>query len=365
MNTSMKALQWHGPRDIRLTRIAMPSPGHDDVLIEVAYCGICGSDLHEYDNGPHAIPIVTPHVLSGRIAPLTLGHEFCGTVREVGANVRGLSVGERVGVEPEYRCSRCRYCQIGDYNLCNSMGFAGLMGDGGMAEYVVTPAYMLHRLPDSVPFVQAAVLEPAAVALHALRRSALRINGTCAVFGLGPIGILLVMMARLQGASSIVAVDVSPERLAAAARLGATDVIDARSVSAGEIASMVRAMTGGGVDVSFEAAGLQETFEGALQSLRKGDETLMVGLMQRAGFDAFRVVNDELSIRSSVGYRHVYPDLIRLVEAGAIDLSAIVTKTVSLERAVVDGFDVLTRDKRQIKVLVVPSGAEWRKRMGA
>jgi (R,R)-butanediol dehydrogenase/meso-butanediol dehydrogenase/diacetyl reductase len=364
MSPSMKALQWHGPRDIRLTRIPMPSPGPDDVLIEVAYCGICGSDLHEYENGPHAIPVGTPHVLSGRTAPLTLGHEFCGTVIEAGANVRGLCAGERVGVEPEYRCSRCRYCQIGDYNLCDSMGFAGLMGDGGMAEYVVTPAYMVHRLPDGVSFVQAAVLEPAAVALHALRRSALRIGGTCAVFGLGPIGILLVMLARLQGASSIVAVDVSPERLAAAAGLGATEVIDARGVSGGEIASTVRAMTGGGVDVSFEAAGLQTTFEGALQSLRKGGETVMVGLMQRAGFDAFRAVNGELSIRSSVGYRHVYPDLIRLVEAGAIDLSLIVTKTVSLERAVVDGFDELMRDKQQIKILVAPGGAEGPRLVG-
>jgi (R,R)-butanediol dehydrogenase / meso-butanediol dehydrogenase / diacetyl reductase len=356
MSTSMKALQWHGPRDIRLVRIAVPSPGPDDVLIEVVYCGICGSDLHEYEDGPHAIPVGMPHVLSGRSAPLTLGHEFCGTVMEKGANVLGLRVGDRVGVEPEYRCSRCRYCQIGDYNLCDSMGFAGLMGDGGMAEYVVTPAYMVHRLPDGVPFVQAAVLEPAAVALHALRRSSLRIGGTCAVFGLGPIGILLVMLARLQGASSIVAVDVSPERLAAATHLGATEVIDARGMRCDEVASVVRGMTGGGVDVSFEAAGLQTTFEGAMYSLRKGGEAVMVGLMQRAGFDAFRAVNDELSIRASVGYRHVYPDLIRLVEARAIDLSAIVTKTVSLERAVVDGFDVLLRDKTQIKVLVAPGG---------
>jgi (R,R)-butanediol dehydrogenase/meso-butanediol dehydrogenase/diacetyl reductase len=351
----MRALQWFGPRDVRLVEVEMPPVGPHDVRVEVAYCGICGSDLHEYADGPHAIPVDVPHALSGRTAPLTLGHEFCGTVVEVGARVSTLRVGDRVAVEPEYRCSRCMYCRAGSYNLCESMGFAGLMGDGGMADYAVVPSYMLYRLPDAVSLRQAAVLEPAAVALHALRRGELRLGDTCAVFGLGPIGLLLVMLARLQGASRIIAVDVSRERLLKATRLGASHTFDARAMDVDALNAAVREASGGaGVAVSFEAAGLQATFESATSALRKGGRLVMVGLMPHAGFDAFRAVNDELTITTSVGYRHAYEDLLRMVEAGAIDPASIVTRTVSLEDAVSGGFDALIQDRSQIKILVAP-----------
>jgi (R,R)-butanediol dehydrogenase/meso-butanediol dehydrogenase/diacetyl reductase len=266
----MRALQWHGPRDIRLVDLDTPRAGPGEVCIAVAYCGICGSDLHEYADGPHAIPVETPHPLSGCTAPLTLGHEFCGTVVEVGTGVTTLVQGDRVAVEPEYRCYRCAYCRSGSYNLCASMGFAGLMGDGGMADFAVVPAYMLYRLPDDVSLEQAAVIEPAAVALHALRRGGLRLGDTCAVFGLGPIGLLLITLAKLQGATTIVAVDVSPERLAAAGRLGATHVFDGRSFDESALRHAIHAASGGlGVDVSFEAAGLPVTFESAMQALRR------------------------------------------------------------------------------------------------
>ncbi|ONS60423.1 2,3-butanediol dehydrogenase [Burkholderia cenocepacia] len=347
----MRALQWHGPRDVRLVEIDTPHVGPGDVRIAVEYCGICGSDLHEYADGPHAIPVDVPHPLSRRTAPLTLGHEFCGTVVEVGAGVTTLRA-----VEPEYRCSQCAYCRAGSYNLCVSMGFAGLMGDGGMADFAVVPAYMLHRLPDGVSLEQAAVMEPAAVALHALRRGELRLGETCAVFGLGPIGLLLIMLAKRQGATTIVAVDVSPERLAAATRFGATHAFDARGLDASALQDAIRATTGGlGVDASFEAAGLQTTFESAMRALRKGGRVVMVGLMPHAGFDAFRAVNDELTFTASVGYRHAYEDLLRIVASGALDLTSIVTRTVSLEDAVADGFDALLADRTQIKILVSPA----------
>ncbi len=354
----MRALQWHGARDVRLVAIETPIAGPGEVRIAVAYCGICGSDLHEYADGPHAIPVDAPHVLSGRAAPLTLGHEFCGTVVDVGPGVTEWRVGDRVAVEPEYRCSHCAYCRSGSYNLCVSMGFAGLMGDGGMADFAVVPAYMLYRLPAAVSFVQAAVLEPAAVALHALRRGNLRLGESCAIFGLGPVGLLLVTLAKLQGATTIVAVDVSVERLTAAARLGATQVLNARELDAPSLRRAVRAATGQlGADVSFEAAGLPETFESATDVVKKGGRVVMVGLMPRAGFDAFRAVNDELSFAASVGYRHVYEDLLRLVASGALDPASIVTKTVSLEHAVAEGFDALLADRTQIKILVSPMHA--------
>lgn len=354
----MRALRWHGAKDLRLEQIAIPRPGPEEVRIAVAYCGICGSDLHEYESGPHAIPVELPHTLSGRTAPLTLGHEFCGTVVEVGTEVSHLHIGDRVAVEPEYRCSQCAYCRGGSYNLCTGMGFAGLMGDGGMAEFAVVPSYMLHRLTDGVSLEQAAVLEPAAVALHALRRSVLPTGGSCAIFGLGPIGLLLVMLAKLQGASTIVAVDVSTERLEMARQAGASHIIDANSQSADALRQTIASATEGlGVDVSFEAAGLQATFEGALRALRKGGNMVMVGLMPEARLEVFEAVNRELSLVASVGYRHVYEELMGLIESGQFDPISIVTKTVPLAQAISEGFAALLEDRSQIKILVTPVDA--------
>ena len=235
------------------------------------------------------------------------------------------------------------------------MGFAGLMGDGGMADFAVVPAYMLHRLPDGMSLEQAAVMEPAAVALRvATWRTAARRN-LCGVRP-RPDRPAADHAREAAGATTIVAVDVSPERLAAAARFGATHTFDARALGASALQDAIRAATGGlGVDASFEAAGLPATFESAMQALRKGGRVVMVGLMPHAGFDAFRAVNDELTFTASVGYRHAYEDLLRIVASGALDLTSIVTRTVSLEDAVSDGFDALLADRAQIKILVSPA----------
>ncbi len=346
----MKALRWHGARDLRLTELAATAPKPGEVEVQVAYCGICGSDLHEYLDGPHSIPQHEAHPISGCRAPLTLGHEFSGIVSMLGDGVEGFDIGDRVAVEPIYRCGQCRYCKEGRYNLCSSMGFIGLMGDGGLAERARVPAYMLHRLPDGVNLRQAAVLEPAAVALHALRRSSLNPGDSCAVFGLGPIGLLLILLARLRGVGQITAVDVVPERLALAHEFGASEVLDASEV---DIAQHLQQQ--GGVDSAFEAAGNQHALDAALHSLRKGGEVVMVGLMGEACFDAFHLVNHELRLVSSVGYRDVYPELIELLASGKLDLTRVVTRSVPLAKAVSDGFDALLGDKTQIKVLVNPN----------
>ena len=235
----------------------------------------------------------------------------------------------------------------GRYNLCESMGFIGLMGDGGFAERARVPAYMLHRLPDAVGFRQAAVLEPAAVALHALRHSSLAPGQRCAVFGLGPIGLLLVMLARLRGIEDIVAIDVSPERLALAGEFGASRALDARD---GDTAARLR--EGGALDCAFEAAGSQASLDAALASLRKGGELVLVSLMGEVRLDAFDLVNRELRLLGSVGYRDAYPELIALLTDGRLDLARAVTRSVPLEQAVEHGFEALLRDKSQLKVLV-------------
>lgn len=348
----MKALRWHGARDLRLEDVAESSLRPGEVRIGVAYCGICGSDLHEYVDGPHAIPVDCAHPISGQHAPLTLGHEFCGTVVESAEH--GLKVGTRVAIEPEYRCGKCDYCRQGQYNRCVAMGFVGLMGDGALAETVVVPAYMAHTLPDEVRFDQAAALEPAAVALHAVRSSGLQAGDACAVFGMGPVGLLTVAMLRRCGAGEIIAVDVHASRLARAGALGASRVVDATREDSRS--AVFAATSGAAAAIGFEVAGTQASLNATLACLRKGGEAVLVGLMGKAQVDVFDIVNRELRLTASVGYRNVFPTLIDWTAGGLIDPSAIVTRKVSLEQAVTQGFDALIADKDQVKVLVAPHG---------
>jgi (R,R)-butanediol dehydrogenase/meso-butanediol dehydrogenase/diacetyl reductase len=233
------------------------------------------------------------------------------------------------------------------------MGFVGLMGDGAMADNVVVPAYTLHALPDAVSFEQAATFEPAAVALHAVRRSGLEAGDSCAVFGLGPVGLLLLAMLRRCGAGDIIAVDVNPHRLALASAMGATHTVDAAREDA--VAAVRRITAGRGVARAFEVAGVQASLDSALGCLCKGGEMVLVGLMGQAQVDVFDAVNRELQITCSVGYCGVHPTLIDWTASGLVDPGAIVTSKVALEDAVPLGFEALLGDPRQIKVLVVPA----------
>jgi (R,R)-butanediol dehydrogenase/meso-butanediol dehydrogenase/diacetyl reductase len=347
-----RAAVWYAAGDVRVVDVGTRAPGPGEAAIAVAYCGICGSDLHEFTGGPMAIPVADPHPESGAVAPIVLGHEFCGTVVDVGPGVSAVAPGDRVAVEPHYRCGSCRRCESGEYNLCRHFGFAGLMGDGGMAERAVVPAYMLHRLPGAVSFEQAALFEPAAVALHALRRAGLRSGETVAVVGLGPIGLLVVMLAVRHGAGRVVATDLSPARLRLAGELGATHIVPAGPHD--DVPHLLRQAAGGeGADVAFEVVGSEGTLRTCLGATRKGGRVVLVGLTGTVCLDAFALVNQEQSIIASVGYRDAYPDLIRWAADG-LDLTPLVTSTVALDDVVRDGFGALSRGGDQIKVLVRP-----------
>ncbi|MGW5645617.1 2,3-butanediol dehydrogenase [Saccharopolyspora sp. NPDC003752] len=332
----MRAAVFHGPGDIRVSDVDARPPGAEEVTIEVAYCGICGSDRHEYVDGPHAIPVGAPHPESGVTAPLVMGHEFCGTVTELGRGVGGLAVGDRVAVEPNYRCGKCARCRAGEYNICAHFGFAGLMGHGGLAERATIPAYMAHVLPPEVSLEQAAVFEPASVALHALRRSAATPADAIAVVGLGPIGLLITLLARQHGLSRIVGVDPNPARRELAAELGASEV------AAG--------FAGEPVDIAFEAVGIQSTLDACLAATRPGGRVLFAGLGGELRFDALDLVNNERSLIAAVGYRDTFPELIRLA-AGGVDFTRIVTATIPLEDVVERGFRA---GAEQVKVVVRP-----------
>jgi len=175
---TMKAARYYAAKDIRVEETSMPSVNKNQVKIEVKYAGICGSDLHEYSHGPIVIPMKELYPLNGHCGVTIMGHEFSGVVVEVGDNFQPESVktGDRVVIEPIFRNPNSYYTAKGEYNLSEPAGGIGLMGNGGFAKYVVVEDYMVHKIPDSVSFEQGALVEPAAVAVHAVKTSGLQLG---------------------------------------------------------------------------------------------------------------------------------------------------------------------------------------------
>ena len=345
----MKALRWHGVKDLRLENIEEPKPAKGEVKIKVEWCGICGSDLHEYTAGPIFIPLET-HPLSGDKAPIVMGHEFSGQVVEVGEGVTRASVGDRVVVEPIYACGTCEACKQGKYNLCDKMGFYGLAGGGGgFSEYAAVPEVMIHKIPESVSFEQGALVEPSAVALHAVRSSKMKVGDKAVVFGTGPIGLLVIEALKASGASEIYAVELSEERKKKAAEMGAI-VIDPKQYDAVE---EIHKRTNGGVDVSFEVTGVPPVLTQAINATKIGGETMIVSIFEKeASIHPQNIVLKERTVTGIIGYRDVFPAVISLMAQGYFPADKLVTKRIKLDEVINEGFEGLLRERNQVKILV-------------
>ena len=344
-----RALRWYAAGDVRLEPHEPSRPEPDEVLLAIAWCGICGSDLHEVADGPHAIPVDSAHGLSHDKAPITMGHEFSGVVVAVGSGVDGLLPGDRVAVEPNYRCGACVPCVEGRYEVCAHFGFAGLMGDGGLADYATVPAYMVHRLPEDFDLEAAAVLEPAAVALHAVRQSGFRAGQAALVVGLGPVGLLVAALLKHLGASIVLGVDPIPARRKKAEALGVDQTLDP---SADVPAACRQATDGEGVHVAFEVVGKQESITAGLRALRSGGELMLLGLTPTASIPVLEMINAELRVSTSVGYRDCHRELIDLVASGGLDLQGLVTRRVELEKSATVLVDLALHGSDEIKTLV-------------
>jgi (R,R)-butanediol dehydrogenase/meso-butanediol dehydrogenase/diacetyl reductase len=219
----MRAAVYYGNHELEIVDVPEPVVVDGHVKIKVTRNGICGTDFHEYYDGPIFIPAAEPHPLTGKKLPLVIGHEFSGLVVDVGTGVTGIRGGEKVAVEPIYRCGACRPCKSGYYNVCRCVGFHGLIADGGMAEYTVVPANMVHKLPDNVPVEMGALVEPMSVAYHAAKLGNVNEDSRALIFGAGPIGIGLWFALRGLGLSEI---EVEPS----AARRRANEALGARTL---------------------------------------------------------------------------------------------------------------------------------------
>lgn len=328
----MRGVRWHAAGDVRLEELGEPgAPAPGQAVVEVACCGICGSDVSEVHHGPQLIR-PTAHPLTGAAPPLVLGHEFSGRVVAVGEGGPALAPGTRVTVDPCWRCGTCFACVRGDYHLCRHGGAVGLASDGALATRVVVPAEGLIPLPDSVDDRLGALTEPLAVALHALDRAGLEAGETLLIAGFGPIGAAVLLVARTLGAGQVIVSEPVAARRERALALGATLVVDPR---ADDLRKAVRGVTGGvGADRVVECSGRPQVIAEALQTLRRGGRMAVASVvLEDATVPLGHLVLFERELVGTLGYRHDLPRVVALVGAGLLDPSPLVTSVVALDDA--------------------------------
>lgn len=343
--TTMLAAQLVAPgKPLAITRLPVPTPGRDEVLVAVRACGLCGTDLHLAVVGD--LPVAR--------TPITLGHEAAGVIARLGADVDGLSVGQRVAMFPADWCGRCRFCLAGRPSLCDNSKVYGMSRDGALAEFVSVPARTLVPLPDVIDFpVAAVVTDGVATPFHALRtRGQLRAGETVGVFGCGGLGTHAIMLARLMGAARIVAVDPDEHARDRALRLGADVALDPGET---DVPREVRAF--GGLDLALEFVGRPATAEQAMRSLGKMGRAILVGvgpgnpaLPSLAAF-----VGREQQVMGSFGMDPAdIVDLYSLIAAGRLDLSGSVSARYPLSAANDALQHLASRDGGVVRVVVEP-----------
>lgn len=343
----MKALRFYGHRDMRLEDVPVPEPGSDEARLRISYASICQTDVERWWHRPS---------IGGRVTePKTVGHESAGIVESVGANVMGLVEGDRVMVNNIRHCGDCYWCIRGAQSNCRNSFNSGFSLDGGLAEFMVWPESHLIVLPESIPDIQAPLIEPLSVAVHAVRRSGLRSGDTAAVIGCGTVGLLTLQVLRASGAS-VIAGDLREQSLDLAAKLGADHAVNTGDEDAVE---QVLGLTDGvGADVVVETAGAVVTPRIAINWTRPGGRTTLVGIhSSSASFDFNEIVGTEKTVVGSVAAEPGDMEKgIEMVADGRVKLSDLVSEAISLDRVMKDGFERMLRPEKDVyRIMVSPN----------
>jgi L-iditol 2-dehydrogenase len=315
----MRSVRLHGAGDVRLQDEPVPTLTANESLVRVSAVGICGSDLHWLAKGTIGDARITH--------PLILGHEFSGIVET------GETGGQLVAVDPLVNCEVCEPCRQGNPNLCLNQRFAGHGSqDGALREFIAWPSRCLVHLPNTLSDEEAAMLEPLGVAIHSVDLAHMRPGMTAAVFGCGPIGLLIIQVARIAGAYQVIATEKLQHRLDAARSFGADVVLDANGEEAKEITSLTSER---GVDVAIEAAGEQAAVDAAIAAVKPGGCVILAGIPgdNRTAFDASIARRKGLTIKLVRRMKHTYPRAIHLVERGQVDVRSLITHRFPLEGA--------------------------------
>ncbi len=342
----MKALLLSKYRSLEIADVPTPAAGAGEVLIRVGACGICGSDVHGYDGS------------SGRrIPPIVMGHEAAGRIAAVGAGVTGLAEGDRVTFDSTIYCGACGFCKRGEMNLCDQRQVLGVScadysRAGAFAEFVAVPARVVYKLPESISFAEAAMLEAVAVAIHAVSLAEISVQSTALVVGAGTIGVLILQALRAAGCKRVFVSDVDASRLKLAKELGAADVLLADA----DVVAQILQRTGGvGVDVAMEAVGRDETVNAAIAGVRKGGTVVLVGnISPEATLPLQKVVTRQIRLQGSCASAGEYPQAIALMASGAIRVKPLITAIAPLAEGPQWFERLYAREANLLKVVLTP-----------
>lgn len=330
----MKAAIFYGAKQpLKVEEYPKPHIGHDDILVKVAACGVCHTDLHYIDHG----------VPTFKQPPLILGHEASGTVAEIGSNVKNFKVGDRVLLPAVLTCGVCEFCRIGRENICQNMVMFGNHIDGAYAEFVRAPAKDAFILPNEIPLEEGCIIADAtSTPYHAVKnRAQVKPGDVVAVFGCGGVGVNLVQLSAAAGAT-VIAVDIMDQKLNWAKKLGAVYTFNAKQSP--DVTKDIRKLTKGGVDIAFEAIGNPQTITTAFNSIKKGGRLCVVGYTDKDMIiSAAKTMFFEMEIVGSLGCRPVdYPRLIEMVRIGKVQVTPLVTHKFKLDK-INDAFDTLRK----------------------
>jgi len=340
---TMKAIRWHGPRDMRLESVPKPVPKAHEALIRIESVGVCGSDLHYYLDGRIGSQVIEP--------PLILGHEYAGIVEAVGEQAKPALLGKRVAVEPGIPCLDCEWCKSGHYNVCTRMFFPGGPGcNGAFCEYMTVHAEFCSAIPDSMSPAEAAMVEPAAVAVHTVELARIKPGESAAILGLGPIGLLTAQVAKLAGICTLYGTDLLDYRVEAGQRCG-VDVgfaVERDRPGDGGAATVDRIMaeTGGrGVDVAFDCTNSSEGMALACRVTRPAGRCVLTGI---SGVECDPVPvsvarRRELTFHWCRRFKHNFPTTIALMASGKIDVKSLITHSFPLEKTR-DAFELVAEN---------------------
>lgn len=341
MESKMRVAIMTGAGKIELTQREIPVPKADEVLVEIEYVGVCGSDLHYYEAGGIGENIVKP--------PFVLGHEAGGKIVAVGAKVTNLKIGDKVALEPGKACGKCEFCKTGKYNLCpDVIFFATPPIDGVFQDYVAHSAELCFKIPDNMDTMEAALIEPLAVGFHAARQGGAQAGQTAVVTGAGCIGFVSMMALKAMGVTKVIVVDIMSKRLEKAMELGATAVINGKEQDVVE--EVMKLTDGKGVDLVIETAGSEITTRQAIHFAKKGATIVLVGY-SASGEETLPIglaIDKELTFKTVFRYRHIYPMAIEAVASGKVNLKGIVTDIFSLD----DIQEAMTRSVRNKAAIV-------------
>lgn len=342
----MKALVLEEYNKFVLQDVEKPQIQPDEVLVRIKACSICGSDVHGMDGST-----------GRRIPPVIMGHEAAGVIEQVGENVSGWNAGDRITFDSTLYCGECEFCKRGEVNLCDDRRVFGVSCDeyrfnGAFAEYAAVNQRILYRLPDEVSFLQAAMIEPLSIAVHAVRVSGIDPDQDVAVVGTGMIGLLLVQVLAAKGCRKLIAVDVDDDKLALAKRFGATHTVNSRGDAVKDILELTQ---GRGLDASFEAVGIEATGNIAIKSLRKGGTAVLVGnLSAMESLPVQAIVTRQLSVLGSCASAGEYDECIQLIADKKVDVEAFVSASAPLEEGAEWFKRLYAKEPGLMKVILLP-----------